>query len=151
MNENLDWMSKITFNILSSTPPQDVFDTITQGSQNSKLRLQPDYLHNVSERPRQLMGYDVCLKPQDADWHVPLICAYCTSARSTRNKRTRGQAAQDLRYTSGTVNTRTDHFSVNNKLLAFQRFRSDPQVESCLQYANGTGALVVTEPHGVDR
>ena len=123
MNEHLDWKNKITFNISSSTPPQDVFDTITQGSQTANLdcmlcisvfynrqgfdtdrperitphlHLAPDYLHNVSERPRQLLGYDVCLKPSDNDWHIPLIVR--TSAYSTRNKRTRGQFSQDLRY-----------------------------------------------------
>ena len=123
MNEHLDWQNKITFNISSSTPPQDVFDTIAQGSQTANLdcmlcisvfynrqkyeterparisddlHLAPDYLHSVSERPRQLLGYDVCLRPSDNDWHIPLIVR--TSAYSTRNKRTRGQAAQDLRH-----------------------------------------------------
>ena len=122
-NEHLDWKNKITCNISSSTPPQDVFDTITQGSQTANLdcmlcisvfynrqgfdterpakitphlHLAPDYLHNVSERPRQLLGYDVCLKPSDNDWRIPLIVR--TSAYSTRNKRTRGQFSQDLRY-----------------------------------------------------
>ena len=98
MNEHLNWKNKITFNISSSTPPQDVFDTITQGSQTGNLdcmlcvsvfynrqgfdtdrpgritphlHLAPDYLHNVSERPRQLSCYDVCLKPSDNDWHIP--------------------------------------------------------------------------------
>ena len=60
------------------------------------LHLAPDYLHSVSERPRQLLGYDVCLRPSDNNWHIPLIVR--TSAYSTRNKRTRGQAAQDLRH-----------------------------------------------------
>ena len=123
MNEHLDWRNTITFNISSSTPPQDVFDTITtQGSQpgnldcmlcisifynrqqftdrpeyvTSELHLAPDYMHNVSERPRQLKGYDICVNPQDCDWHIPLIVR--TSAYATRNKRTRGQAAQDLRH-----------------------------------------------------
>ena len=36
MND-LDWKNKITFNISSSTPPQDVFDTITQDSQTGNL------------------------------------------------------------------------------------------------------------------
>ena len=44
-----------------------------------------------SERPRQLLGYDVCLRPSDNDWHIPLIVR--TSAYSTRNRRTRGQDA----------------------------------------------------------
>ena len=123
MNEHLDWKNKITFNISSSTPPQDVFDTITQGSQTCNLdcmlcisvfynrqgfdterperitphlHLAPDYIHNISERPRQLSCYDVCLKPSDNDWHIPLIVR--TSAYATRNKRTRGQYSQDLRY-----------------------------------------------------
>ena len=123
MNEHLDWKNKITFNISSSTPPQDVFDTITQGSQTGNLdcmlcisvfynrqgfdtgrperitphlHLAPDYIHNISERPRQLSCYDVCLKPSDNDWHIPLIVR--TSAYATRNKRTRGQYSQDLRH-----------------------------------------------------
>ena len=123
MNEHLEPQKKITFNISSSTPPQDVFDTITtQGSQSGNLdcmlcisvfynrqgydtarpamitphlHLAPDYLHNVSERPRQLSCYDVCLKPSDNDWHIPLIVR--TSAYATHNKRTRGQFSQDLR------------------------------------------------------
>ena len=38
MNEHLNWKNKITFNISSSsTPPQDVLDTITQGSQTANL------------------------------------------------------------------------------------------------------------------
>ena len=44
------------------------------------LHLAPDYLHSVSERPRQLLGYDVCLKPSDNDWHIPLIEADTTAA-----------------------------------------------------------------------
>ena len=59
------------------------------------LFLAPDYMHSVSERPRQLLGYDVCLRPGDNDWHIPLIVR--TSAYSTRNKRTRGRDAQRLR------------------------------------------------------
>ena len=122
MNTHLSWQNKITFNISSSTPPQDVFDTVVEGSQTANLdcmlcisifynrqkyeterperisddlHLAPDYMHSVSERPRQLLGYDVCLRPSDNDWHIPLIVR--TSAYSTRNKRTRGRDAQNLR------------------------------------------------------
>ena len=86
MNEHLNWKNKITFNISSSTPPQDVFDTITQGSQTANfdcmlllcismfynrqgfeterpalitphLHLAPDYIHNIAERPHQLSAF----------------------------------------------------------------------------------------------
>jgi len=106
----------ITYNISSSTPPQDVFDYVAHNSQSANLGcmlfisifykkqrytaerppptvenlcLAPDYIHNVSERPRQLSCYDICLGPSDTDWHVPLIVI--VSAHATRNKRTRGQ------------------------------------------------------------
>ena len=122
MNTHLSYYNKITYNISSSTPPQDVFDTVVEGSQSANLDcmlcisvfynrqryeterperisddlfLAPDYMHSVSERPRQLLGYDVCLRPSDKDWHIPLIVR--TSAYSTRNRRTRGQDAQNLR------------------------------------------------------
>ena len=122
MNTHLSYYNKITYNISSSTPPQDVFDTVVAGSQTANLDcmlcisifynrqryeterpdrvsddlfLAPDYMHSVSERPRQLLGYDVCLRPSDNDWHIPLIVR--TSAYSTRNKRTRGRDAQYLR------------------------------------------------------
>jgi len=109
MNEHLNWKNKITLNISSSTPPQDVFDTIAQGSQTATLdcmlcisvfynrqgfeterparitphlHLAPDYIHNIAERPRQLSCFDVCLKQTDNDWHIPLIVR--TSAYQTR-------------------------------------------------------------------
>ena len=122
MNPHLE--HKIKYNISSSTPPQDVFDFVTRNSQSANLDcmlfisifynrqqytaerppriveelcLAPDYIHNVSERPRQLSNYDLC---QDTDWHAPLIVR--VSAHATRNKRTRGTQAQG-NETKGTV------------------------------------------------
>ena len=113
---------KITYNISSSTPPQDVFDFVTRNAQNANLDcmlfisifynrqqytaeraprivedlcLATDYIHNVSERPRQLSTYDLCLKSSGTDWHAPLIVRL--SSRATRNKRTRGTQAQGQR------------------------------------------------------
>ena len=84
MNGQLD--DKVTYNISSSTPPQDVFDFVTSNSQSANLDcmllisifynrqqytaerppriteelcLAPDYIHNVSERPRQLSNFDL--------------------------------------------------------------------------------------------
>ena len=72
------------------------FDTDRPEYITLELQLAPDYLHNVLERPRQLSGYDVCLKPTHNNWRIPLVVR--TAAYATRNKRTRGQFSQDLRY-----------------------------------------------------
>lgn len=120
MNQQL--LDKITYNISSSTPPQDVFDSVLEGAHNTNLDcmllisifynkqqydverpslmvrnfwLAQDYIHNISERPRQLSTFDLGLKTLDADWRVPLLVR--VSAYATRNKRTRGQAAQSVR------------------------------------------------------
>ena len=120
MNQQLE--HRISYNISSSTPPQDVFDYVAHGDGNAhldcmlfisifynkqrfdaerpppivrNLNLAHDYLHNISERPRQLSTYDLCLKSLDCDWHIPLIVR--VSAHATRNKRTRGPQAQDQR------------------------------------------------------
>ena len=72
------------------------FDTERPERITPHLHLAPDYIHNISERPRQLSCYDVCVKQTENDWHIPLIVR--TSAYATRNKRTRGQHSQDLRH-----------------------------------------------------
>lgn len=74
-----------------------------------ELCLVPDYIHNVSERPRQLSNFDLCLKPTDTDWHIPLIVR--VSAHATRNKRTRGtqaQGQQNQRYRDWFYNRQDD-------------------------------------------
>jgi len=138
MNEHLDWKNKITFNISSSTPPQDVFDTITQGSQTGNLdcmlcisifynrqgfdterperitphlHLAPDYIHNISERPRQLFCYDVCLKPSDNDWHIPLIVR--TSAVISGTDQISPVKADTTAHTKGKI---TVHIHVHHRL-----------------------------------
>lgn len=122
MNAQLAYNKHITFNISASTPPQDVFDSISQDSKNANIdcmlcisifynkqnfdakrpdyitenfSITHDYIHNVVERPRQLSTFDLCLKTVDADWHLPLIVRI--SAHATRNKRTRGPDSQEIR------------------------------------------------------
>ena len=51
-----------------------------------------DYLHSVSERPRQLTVYDLCLRFSDTDWHSPLLVR--VNSHALKNKRTRGPDAQ---------------------------------------------------------
>lgn len=119
---NIQLQQSISYNVSSSTPPQDVFDFVAHNEANANLDcmlfislfhnkqqytaerppkivdhlcLAHDYIHNISERPRQLSTYDLCLKRLDGDWHVPLIVR--VSAHATRNKRTRGALAQGQR------------------------------------------------------
>ena len=46
------------------------FDAERPAKITDEFHLAPVYLHSVSERPRQLLGYDVCLRPSDNDWRV---------------------------------------------------------------------------------
>ena len=54
-----------------------------------------DYIHSVSERPRQLTVYDLCLRFSDTDWHSPLLVR--VNSHALKNKRTRGPDAQNYR------------------------------------------------------
>ena len=120
-NQQLRIENCVTFNISCSTAPQDVFDMVFE-SQDSGLdcmlcislfynkqdfdvprppiltdqfHLSHDYIHSVSERPRQLTVYDLCLGMNDCDWHLPLVCRI--NSHALKNKRTRGAEAQDAR------------------------------------------------------
>lgn len=121
MNQQLKHQYRVTFNISSSTRPQDVFDAVFANRNanmdcmlcislffnkqdfevprpnvlTDQFTISHDYLHSVSERPRQLSNYDLCLGLFDCDWHLPLICRI--SAHAIKNKRTRGPEAQDVR------------------------------------------------------
>ena len=71
------------------------FDVPRPNLLTDQFHLAHDYLHNVSERPRQLSNYDLCLGLFDCDWHLPLVCRI--SAHAIKNKRTRGPEAQEHR------------------------------------------------------
>ena len=121
-NQQLFRGNHITYNISSSTPPQHVLDAVIQNSPDAQLdcmlcisifynqqnfdverppkltrhlSISHDYLHNISERPRQLTTFDLCPKTMDSDWHLPLICRI--SSHATKNKRTRGPDSQGYR------------------------------------------------------
>ena len=102
MNQQLKHQYRVTFNISSSTRPQDVFDAVFANRNanmdcmlcislffnkqdfevprpnvlTDQFTISHDYLHSVSERPRQLSNYDLCLGLFDCDWHLPLYAAY---------------------------------------------------------------------------
>ena len=89
----------VTYNVSSSTPASELFDFMEHGNTNAdvdcmlcislfynkqkcserppklidKREIAHDYLHSISERPRQLSNYDLCLGQTDCDWHLPLI------------------------------------------------------------------------------
>ena len=54
-----------------------------------------DLIHSVTERPRQLTVYDLCLRFSDTDWHSPLLVR--VNSHALKNKRTRGPDAQNYR------------------------------------------------------
>ena len=118
LNQQLWREYMVTFNISSSSAPQDVYDSVfanTHGDidcmvcislfynkQKSHIERPPillneytmshDYIHSVSERPRQLTVYDLCLRFSDTDWHSPLLVR--VNSHALKNKRTRGPDAQ---------------------------------------------------------
>lgn len=120
-NQQLMIGNRVTFNISSSTAPQDVFGTVFANRNSNmdcmlcislfynkqnfevprpklltdRFHLAHDYLHSVSERPRQLSVFGLCLGVNDCDWHSPLVCRI--SAHAIKNKRTRGPEAQENR------------------------------------------------------
>lgn len=120
-NQQLWRENWITFNISSSSAPQDVFDSVF-ARQNSDMdcmlcislfynkqkfevprpnaltdqfSMSHDYIHSISERPRQLTVYDLCLRATDLDWHLPLVVRI--NSHAMKNKRTRGPDAQENR------------------------------------------------------
>ena len=120
-NQQLKIQNRVTFNVSCSTTPQDVYDTVF-AKRNSNMdcmlcislfynkqeftterpkmlmnefSYSHDYLHSISERPRQLSVYDLCLGINDCDWHLPLVCRI--TAHAIKNKRTRGPEAQQQR------------------------------------------------------
>ena len=117
---NMHFLEKVTCNVSSSTPASAVFDYMEQGNADADLdcmlcislyynkqksreprppklirQRAHDYTHNISERPRQLSNYDLCLGQTDCDWHLPLIVR--VHAHHLRNKRTRSTASQQNR------------------------------------------------------
>ena len=119
-NQQLWRENWITFNISSSSAPQDVFDSVFANNHNdmdcmlcislfynkqkfqverppvltNEFTMSHDYIHSVSERPRQLTVYDLCLKATDADWHSPLLVR--VNSHALKNKRTRGPGRTKL-------------------------------------------------------
>ena len=111
----------VTYNVSSSTPASELFDFMEHGNTNAEMdcmlcislfynkqrceerppklitqrEIAHDYLHSISERPRQLSNYDMCLGQTDCDWHLPLIVR--VHAHHLRNKRTRSTASQQSR------------------------------------------------------
>lgn len=120
-NQQLKIANRVTFNISISTAPQDVFDAVFEGRDanmdcmlcislfynkqdfkverpkilHDEFTISHDYIHSISERPRQLTNYDVCLGRFDTDWHLPLVCR--VTPHALKNKRARGPEAQDAR------------------------------------------------------
>ena len=121
LNQQLWRENWITFNISSSSAPQDVYDSVFANDHNemdcmlcislfynkqkfqvdrppaltNEFSMSHDYIHSVSERPRQLTVYDLCLRATDTDWHSPLLVR--VNSRALKNKRTRGPDAQNYR------------------------------------------------------
>ena len=121
LNQQLWRENWITFNISSSSAPQDVFDSVFANNHNdmdcmlcislfynkqkfqverppvltNEFSMSHDYIHSVSERPRQLTVYDLCLRATDTDWHSPLLVR--VNSHALKNKRTRGPDAQQYR------------------------------------------------------
>ena len=121
LNQQLWREHWITFNISSSSAPQDVFDPVFADNHNemdcmlcislfyNKQKFQVkrppvltdefcmshDLIHSVSERPRQLTVYDLCLRFSDTAWHSPLLVR--VNSHALKNKRTRGPDAQNYR------------------------------------------------------
>ena len=121
LNQQLWRENWITFNISSSSAPQDVFDSVFANNHNemdcmlcislfynkqkfqaerppaltNEFSMSHDYIHSVSERPRQLTVYDLCLRATDTDWHSPLLVR--VNSHALKNKRTRGPDAQNYR------------------------------------------------------
>ena len=58
----------------------------------NEFSMSQDYIHSVSERPRQLTVYDLCLRFSDTAWHSPLLVR--VNSHALKNKRTRGPDAQ---------------------------------------------------------
>ena len=121
LNQQLWRENWISFNISSSSAPQDVFDSVFANNHNemdcmlcislfynkqkfqvdrppaltNEFSMSQDYIHSVSERPRQLTVYDLCLRFSDTDWHSPLLVR--VNSHALKNKRTRGPDAQYFR------------------------------------------------------
>ena len=121
LNQQLWRENWITFNISSSSAPQDVFDSVFANNHNemdcmlcislfynkqkfqverppvltNEFSMSHDYIHSVSERPRQLTVYDLRLRATDTDWHSPLLVR--VNSHALKNKRTRGPDAQNYR------------------------------------------------------
>lgn len=120
-NQHLMIENRVTFNISSSTAPQDVFDTVFANKDSSmdcmlcvslfynkqnfetprpkiltdQFTLAHDYIHSFAERPRQLSVFDLRLGINNCEWHLPLVCRI--TAHAIKNKRTRGPEAQENR------------------------------------------------------
>ena len=122
MNEHLSWQNKITYNISSfDSSTRSLIPSCKVRKQQTWTVccafLSSTAVRNLRQIDLQELlriyiwhliiyilfrkGLDSCwdttfAKPSDNDWHIPLIVR--TSAYSTRNKRTRGQGALDLRH-----------------------------------------------------
>ena len=121
LNQQLWRENWISFNISSSSAPQDVFDSVFANNHNEmdcmlcislfynkqkfqvdrppaltdEFSMSHDYIHSVSERPRQLTVYDLCLRFSGTDWHSPLLVR--VNSHALKNKHTRGPDAQNYR------------------------------------------------------
>ena len=140
----------VTYNVSSSTPASEVFDFMQHGNTNADIdcmlcislfynkqkcserlpklierrELAHDYLHNISERPRQLSNYDLCLGQTDCDWHIPLIVR--VHAHYLRNKRTRSGASQQNRQAAAQRRQASSAYGRNTGWYEEERWDAGP-------------------------
>ena len=89
-----------------------------------KRELAHDYLRNISERPRQLSNYDLCLGQTDCDWHLPLIVR--VHAHHLRNKRTRSGASQQNRQAAAQRRQASSSYGRNTGWYEEERWDAGP-------------------------
>ena len=78
----------------------------------------------VSERPRQLSNYDLCLGQTDCDWHIPLIVR--VHAHYLRNKRTRSGASQQNRQAAAQRRQASSAYGRNTGWYEEERWDAGP-------------------------
>ena len=83
-----------------------------------------DYLHSISERPRQLSNYDLCLGQTDCGWRLPLIVR--VHAHHLRNKRTRSGASQQNRQAATQRRQASSSYGRNTGWYEEERWDAGP-------------------------
>ena len=140
----------VTYNVSSSTPASELFDFMEHGNTNAEMdcmlcislfynkqkcserppklidqrEIAHDYLHSISERPRQLSNYDMCLGQTDCDWHLPLIVR--VHAHHLRNKRTRSTASQQNRQAAAQRRQASSSYGRNTGWYEEERWDAGP-------------------------